>query len=246
MLTGKCRRGSGTRACEKDSRSLEFAWKLSRHQRAIIDIAGIYFQSVFLLALLVLYWFTGSSTLLYAFLFIDLVLAKTLNPFLRMDGYWLVADLFGIFNLREQSVYLLKFYFSKLFRSKRGSAAVAPPLNLSSKARLALTVYTILCTVFFAYLLIFMVRQSVYYLVPTYPKRVLALWQVAQQSPLELMKLFGMAFEILWRSVVLFGLSLFAYRLLRGLYRYGKVMAHSGLTRLLGKPGLQGGAAERL
>lgn len=189
------------------------AWKLSRHQRAMIDMAGVYFQSVFQVLLLGLFFITGSPFLIYFFLFTDLIMFRTMNPFLRMDGYWLVADLFGIFNLRQQSSKLVKHYFLKLFGLNR--AVRAPLHHLKPRARVALAVYSVLSTLFFFYLCEIMIRFSVLHLVPTYPARLLAVWQVVQHWPLDVGKLFTLVFEVLWRTAVLVGLSLFAYSLVQ-------------------------------
>jgi putative peptide zinc metalloprotease protein len=194
------------------------AWKLTRWQRAMIDIAGVYFQSSFMLLMLCLFYLTGSNIFLFAFLFMDLTIANTLNPFLRMDGYWLVADLFGIFNLREQSMNLLGRYVGRLFGA-RGASRAKPPA-LSRGGKVALAVYTSLCTLFFLYIFTIMFRQSVFYLLPNYPRRILALWQVMRESPFSPLKAVSMTLEFVWRSVVLFGLSFFFYRLVRGLLRY--------------------------
>ena len=72
--------------------------------------------------MLSLFFVTGSPILIYFFLFNDLIMFRTMNPFLRMDGYWLVADLFGIYNLREQSTKLIKHYVLKLFLRRPGNA----------------------------------------------------------------------------------------------------------------------------
>src|SRR5262245_61295448 len=154
------------------------AWKLSRHRRAMIDIAGVYFQSVFQLLMLGLFFINGSPVLIYFFLLTVLSMFRTLNPFLRMDGYWLVADLFGIFNLRQQSTKLIKYYFFKLFGSNR--AERGPLQTLTPGARIALAIYSVLSTVFFLYLCAIMIRFSIVYLVPTYPARLVAVWQVAR------------------------------------------------------------------
>jgi len=190
------------------------AWKLSRHRRAMIDMAGVYFQSVFQLLLLGLFFINGSPVLIYFFLFTDLIMFRTMNPFLRMDGYWLVADLFGIFNLREQSTKVVKHYVFKLFGLKR--ADHGPLHTLKPGTRVALAVYTVLSTLFFFYLCAIMIRISVVYLVPTYPTPLLAIWQVAQHWPPDVIKLFSLVFEVLWRTAVLVGLSIFAYRLIQG------------------------------
>jgi len=189
------------------------AWKLSRHQRAMIDMAGVYFQSVFQLLLLGLFFVNGSPVLIYFFLFTDLIMFRTMNPFLRMDGYWLVADLFGIFNLREQSTKVIKHYFLKLFGVNR--ATRTPLHTLKPGARVALVVYSVLSSIFFFYLCVIIIRMLVLYMVPTYPTSLIAIWQLVQHWPPDVHKLFSLVFEMFWRTAVIVGLSLFAYRLLQ-------------------------------
>src|SRR5215213_5189820 len=189
------------------------AWKLSRHQRATIDMAGVYFQSVFQLLLLGLFFIKGSLIPIYFFLFTDLITFRTMNPFLRMDGYWLVADLFGIYNLRQQSTKVIQHYFLKLFGVNRADRT--PLHTLKPRARVALAVYSVLSTVFFFYICAIMIRYSLLYMVPMYPGRLMALLQVVLHWLLDVIKLFSLLFEVLMRTAVLVGLSLFVYRLLQ-------------------------------
>jgi putative peptide zinc metalloprotease protein len=201
------------------------AWRLPRHQRALIDIGGVYFQSVFQLLMLGLYLTNGSALLLYFFLFSDLIMFRTMNPFLRMDGYWLVADLFGIFNLRQQSTRVIKHYVLKLFGSAgRGQT---PLQNLKPGARVALAVYSLLSSTFFLYICSIMIRYSLLYMVPTYPARLVAVWHAVQARPFDVIKLLGLVFEALWRTAILFGLSLFTYRLLHGLWDFLKFLVQT-------------------
>ena len=189
------------------------AWKLSRQQRAMIDMAGVYFQSVFQVLLLGVFFINGSLIPIYFFLFTDLIMFRTMNPFLRMDGYWLVADLFGIFNLRQQSTKLMRHYLLKMFGMSR---AARPPLHdLKPGARVALAGYSILSTVFFFYICEIMIRFSVRYLVPTYPARFTNFFQVALHWPPDVLKLLQLLFELLFNTAILVSLSLFAYRLLQ-------------------------------
>jgi putative peptide zinc metalloprotease protein len=203
------------------------AWKLSRQRRAMIDIAGVYFQSVFQFLLLGLFLINGSPIFIYFFLFNDLIMFRTMNPFLRMDGYWLVADLFGIFNLREQSTKLIQHYVLKLFGSAR--AGRAPLQMLKPTTRITLAVYSVLSVTFFLYISAIMIRLLVVYLVPTYPTRLLAVWEVTQARPFDLLKLLSLIFEVLWRTAVLCGLSLFVYRLVKNVWGLLKFL---GLTLL--------------
>lgn len=201
------------------------AWKLSRQQRAMIDVAGVYFQSVFQLLLLGLFFINGSLVPIYFFLFTDLIMFRTMNPFLRMDGYWLVADLFGIFNLRDQSTKLMKYHLYKLFGVNREQRA--PLHNLKPGARVALAVYSVLSTVFFFYLCAIMIRYALLYMLPAYPGRLIAVWQVALHWPLDVIKLFQLLFGVLFRTVVLVSLLVFTYRLLKSAWAMLKFLVET-------------------
>jgi len=201
------------------------AWKLSRHRRAMIDVAGIYFQSVFQVLLLGLFFLNGSAIPLYFFLFTDLIMFRTMNPFLRMDGYWLVADLFGIYNLRQQSMKLMKHYVFRLFGLNQTERA--PLQMLTPRARMTLAIYSVLSTVFFFYLCVIMIKFSILYLLPTYPTRFMAVWQVTQQSPFDVLKFFTLVFEVLFRTAVLVGLLLFGYRLVQGIWSVLKFLVQT-------------------
>lgn len=201
------------------------AWKLSRQRRAMIDVAGIYFQSVFQMLFLGLVFLNGSHLPIYFYLFTDLIMFRTMNPFLRMDGYWLVADLFGIYNLRQQSLKLIKHYVFKLFGLNHTERA--PLHTLTPRARVTLAIYSVLSTVFFFYICVLMIRFSILYMLPTYPTRLLAVWQVAQHRPFDAIKFVSIVFEVLFRTTVLVGLSLFAYRLVQGLWSVLKFLVQT-------------------
>ena len=64
-------------------------WKLKRGQRCVVNLAGVYFQSYWLILLLVAFFVTGNDMLRYLILIMNLGFAMTLNPFFKFDGYWL-------------------------------------------------------------------------------------------------------------------------------------------------------------
>ena len=195
------------------------AWKLNRKQRAMIDIAGVYFQSLCLVILLGLFWATGSPIFLYTFFLVDIEIAGAMNPFLRTDGYWLVTDLFGIPNLRKQSLDVLKFHAAKLLHSKKEVAA-RPFANLSRKSTWALYLYVVVSVAFAVLLGKVMINQFVYNLIPGYPHHVVAVWRSIQEQPISFLKVLSALFDLLWRSLVLLGLCFFVYNLLSGLSRF--------------------------
>ena len=75
------------------------AWKLTRRQRAALDMSGIYVQALFATAMLVAYLVSGKDYFLWTFLAISVSYAPNLNPFLKMDGYWFLSDMLGVENL---------------------------------------------------------------------------------------------------------------------------------------------------
>ncbi|HEU4626321.1 MAG TPA: hypothetical protein VFS52_16240 [Steroidobacteraceae bacterium] len=74
------------------------AWLLPRMQRVVVDIGGVYFQSGYVLALGVMYLATGADAVLGAIAWSHCLMLHTLNPVLKFDGYWLLADLTGAHN----------------------------------------------------------------------------------------------------------------------------------------------------
>ena len=82
---------------------LSEAWRLPRQQRAIIDGAGIYFQCIYLIGLYLVAAAWPGSLARHIFVLSDLAIVGSLNPFFRMDGYWLLSDALGIANLREET-----------------------------------------------------------------------------------------------------------------------------------------------
>jgi putative peptide zinc metalloprotease protein len=96
------------------------AWRLPRLRRAVVDVGGIYVQMLF--AALVIAWYaaTHSGVAARAVLIMDLSLLANLNPFLRMDGYWLAADLSNTRELRRRTITLALGLFGR--RAREGEA----------------------------------------------------------------------------------------------------------------------------
>lgn len=90
------------------------AWKFSVGKRIIVNLAGIYFELLLTVLLILISFVTKTDS----FMLISLaILAKTLynlNPFFRTDGYWVLSDAMRIPNLRTMSNNLLK----KVIKSK--------------------------------------------------------------------------------------------------------------------------------
>ena len=89
-------------------------WRLNRRQRAVVDLGGIYFEVIATLVFFALLLWTGQPFFIYLFLFVNLSIVTSLNPVLRRDGYWLLADLAGEANLRDANMDALRYGLRRL------------------------------------------------------------------------------------------------------------------------------------
>lgn len=90
------------------------AWRLRRWQRVVVDLGGIYFQTLMGGVYALLFMVTGSPTLrLVVWLMVGSILFQ-LNPIFRFDGYWLIADGLGVSNLGAQPRRLLRHLIERL------------------------------------------------------------------------------------------------------------------------------------
>jgi putative peptide zinc metalloprotease protein len=78
------------------------AWRLTRRQRVVIDLAGVYFQLLVGTAYLLVYRLTGWEIFYLAAASIFLLGLFALLPIFKFDGYWLLTDLLGVVNLSRQ------------------------------------------------------------------------------------------------------------------------------------------------
>jgi putative peptide zinc metalloprotease protein len=72
------------------------SYRLSRRARLRTDLGGFYFHLLVAAAFIAGHAATGSDVLLLAAFLIDLDIVRQLIPFVRLDGYWVLADLTGI------------------------------------------------------------------------------------------------------------------------------------------------------
>jgi putative peptide zinc metalloprotease protein len=131
------------------------AWMLPRLQRTAVDVAGIYFQCVFLELIAALWLARPSGTLLIALWTSHFLVLNTLNPVLKYDGYWLLSDLSGRYNLHRRVRRIARQYWLALLRRPQ-SAWPAP------RDRRLLGLFTTLAGAYFAYLLHFLAHNLAY------------------------------------------------------------------------------------
>jgi putative peptide zinc metalloprotease protein len=194
------------------------AWTLPRRQRAVVDLAGIYFQSVFMAVLLAAYHFTGSTIWLYGILASDIGIAHSLNPFLRMDGYWLLSDGFGIVNLRAQTGRMLQVLVARITGKFR--SVPLPSWNLDRRSTLVLAGYTVFSLSFFVYLYVVLTQLVVFSLARSLPEMLSRLYRLLMGPSPQPLPVAGAAIEVVWRALMLYGIGYFTYQVLRSVVRW--------------------------
>lgn len=127
------------------------SYRLGRWARVRTDLGGIYFHLIFAIALIGLYVVTGRELILFAVLLINLEMIHQLLPFVRLDGYWMLADLTGIPDLLSQTGPFLR----SLRRGGKGSALPA----LKPWVKAVFVTYVVTTVPLLAYLFFLMIRN---------------------------------------------------------------------------------------
>lgn len=91
-------------------------WKLSRFKRIIVNLSGIYFESIMSSIYILFGLITNNEMLVIIGSFIFFHSLWNLNPFLRNDGYWVLSDSINYPNLSTNSVSLLRNFVFSLFK----------------------------------------------------------------------------------------------------------------------------------
>ena len=129
------------------------AWKLKKWQRCIVDIGGIYFQLMLSFILYVSNYFWLKIPLLEtAVIFSMLEIINNLNPFIRMDGFWLVCDGLGI----TSPLSFIFALFTEPFRKKKNMQLQ----SFSTAYKVIIYTYAISTVIFLTYFFSVLVNST--------------------------------------------------------------------------------------
>ena len=106
------------------------SYRLTRAQRIRVDLGGIYFDLITMLALFVIYRFTEYVPLLLMLTLIGLGILRQFTPFMRFDGYYLIADLMGVPEPMSLLVPFLRQYVPGLRRASGSNLPKLKPIAL--------------------------------------------------------------------------------------------------------------------
>lgn len=187
-------------------------WRLAPLQRAVVDIAGIYFQLAFNLLLFFAFLLTAQPVFINAMQWICIQLLFTLNPFLRYDGYWLATDLLGIPNLRKKSRGLLKSVILNYFKKDINNISFLSEIQPVRK--FLLFAYAIVSNLFLC-IFVCVVFTRFPSLLADFKIAGYELKESLLHSSIIWQDVFMNTYKFLIRAVLLFCISLFGYKLIR-------------------------------
>lgn len=164
------------------------AWRLTRQQRAVVDIGGVYLQALVVPVCLALYLFTQDLTFLLLVVSIDLLLLGNLEPFMKLDGYWLLSDLAGVPNLHTRTWEAVRTFFVRVqwwLRLRRTAPTATPFAQWSRTVRGVVLVYVLLSALLWP-MMILLMAPLLFQAVTTYPllwrDALATLWTAGSQS----------------------------------------------------------------
>lgn len=91
-------------------------WALSKHDRIVVNLGGIYCEYIYVLLLLIISILSGINSLQIAASIIMIKSFFQLNPFIRQDGYWLLSDIISQPNLIKKSRHAVKIFFKEVIQ----------------------------------------------------------------------------------------------------------------------------------
>jgi putative peptide zinc metalloprotease protein len=210
-------------------------WRLPRYQRAVVDIAGLYFQ---LLAsgFAVVFWIYTHQLVLFVVIYSSLATALVnLNPFLRFDGYWLLPDITALPSLQHSNQELWRYWWAKLLRK---SQDVRTPEFFSAPAwiKAIFVIYSVCTLSFFAYFFGRLAVLFIPYLIHEYPKAITLVLHMIVSRQFNL-ALLAAGFRLVGLSATSFGIVMMLrgmvsrmFHLLRKAYGRSLPWAKAGAT----------------
>ena len=198
-------------------------WMLNRAKRMVVNIAGVYFQSIWLIVLLLAFFITRYDTLRYLILMMNLGFLMTLNPFFKFDGYWMMSDLLGVPNLRSRSKELFLYLYNKI--RKRSIGPVPYLLQIRSVEKWGLLVYSLVVNLFMAFYFFYIIPAFLCRFYSSFPKEVVDLILYLSNG---LTPPFALLRNIVMQVIFLVLIAFFLYKLVQPVISfYGKLRTNT-------------------
>lgn len=189
-------------------------WQLPRRQRIVVNIAGVYFQSMILALLIAVFLITGSDILRYMILTMNFGFLLTLNPFFKFDGYWIATDVLGVPNLRRRSTELLRYAYHRMTGKPVGSMPYL--MQIRKREQIFVIVYALTVNIFMGYYFLYIIPMFLYDFAGNFPQEVRQLVLCMANNitpPFALLR--NIFSQTLFFALILFMLYRMAYPIMR-------------------------------
>jgi putative peptide zinc metalloprotease protein len=120
------------------------AYRLSKGGRLRTDLGGVYFNALFLLGTLAVYAITRLEVLIVVIVLLQLEMFHQFLPFLRLDGYYVIADLTGVPDIFAR----IKPVLASLLPGRKPDRRVS---ELKGWVRVVVTVWVLFAAAFLIY-----------------------------------------------------------------------------------------------
>lgn len=200
-------------------------WRFPRKHRMVVDVGGVYFQSLIFAAFALLGVVTAAPEYFVACHLIDLMVLLTLNPIFQFDGYWLLVDYMGLPKLYRLALNYIK-YSTKNFFSRTKELIILPPMR--RHVYVGFLLYALLCN-FFMLAIIWLSGRYLYSTFTKFPQIFIDTFSSmifaikTQDFFLFVNRLLTMFFVIAFPATVLIGLGRYAAHLVK--YGLTKIQA---------------------
>jgi putative peptide zinc metalloprotease protein len=141
-------------------------WSLSRWQRSIVDIGGIFFQATFSSFCCLTWFWSHSDIIAFAILSNVATVIVNLNPFLRFDGYWLLTDLLGLSSIRRSAYNCWRYLWYRISGKDRPESSL-DIFDVTLFSQIVVFVYSWISAAFLLYFVEKLARVVVPYLIHT-------------------------------------------------------------------------------
>ncbi|MBK5722229.1 hypothetical protein JGH11_15240 [Dysgonomonas sp. Marseille-P4677] len=142
-------------------------WKLSRNKRLVVNMAGVYFQLIFLIPFIIYYFLTSDPIVKYLIITVNFNFLITLNPFFKFDGYWMVSDILGVPSLRLRTQEVFKYYLCKLRKKPTGEKPFL--FSMTKGKKIFMIIYSVIMNAFFILVFCYIIPLFIYQFIDTFP-----------------------------------------------------------------------------
>lgn len=94
-------------------------WKLQKNQRIVVNLAGMYFELIYVASLIIIGLLFNFQQLIIISCIYSISIIHSLNPFARSDGYWVLSDIIEKPNLMQHGYNKIKEVFNPNIKWKK-------------------------------------------------------------------------------------------------------------------------------